>query len=203
MTAHPIYFLRHGETEWNRERRLQGQRDIELNDLGHIQARAMAACLEGALPEAAGFNFHVSPLQRARQTMAYVQETFGISDDALKIDKRLAEKSFGVHEGRTWSELNSKGIDPQLAPEAYYEWQPEGGESYAVATKRVAAWLSELSGPAIVVSHGGISRILRGIVLSLPGREIVQLKVPQSRFFRLANGGIDWFDAAPYSTGEF
>ncbi|MGI9483307.1 MAG: histidine phosphatase family protein [Hyphomicrobiales bacterium] len=202
MTAHPIYFLRHGETAWNRERRLQGQRDTELNELGHNQARAIAACLADTLPDISGFYFHVSPLQRARQTMAYVQETLGISDDALKIDERLAEKSFGVYDGRTWGELNSEGIDPEFAPEAYYEWQPEGGESYAGATKRVAEWLSELSAPAVVVSHGGISRILRGIVLSLPGHEIVRLKVPQNRFFRLADGSIEWFDAAPYAAGK-
>lgn len=197
MTAHPIYFLRHGETEWNRERRLQGQCDTELNALGHIQARDLAARLAEVLPDTSGFSFHVSPLKRTRQTMAYVQEAYGISNDDLVIDKRLVEKSFGVHEGRTWGELNADGINPEISPVDYYDWQPEGGESYAGATKRVEDWLAQIECPVVVVSHGGISRILRGILLDLTKAEIVQLKVPQNRFFRLADGGIDWFDARP------
>ena len=102
-----------------------------------------------------------------------------------------------MHEGRTWGELNADGINPEISPVDYYDWQPEGGESYAGATKRVEDWLAQIECPVVVVSHGGISRILRGILLDLTKAEIVQLKVPQNRFFRLADGGINWFDARP------
>ena len=195
MTAHPIYFLRHGETQWNLERRLQGQRNIELNATGHGQAKAMAAKLAEILPDPAGFEFHVSPLSRTRQTMSYVQEAYGIDDDALVIDDRLMELNFGDWEGSMWSEVDKVAPSPQTDPEGYHDWLPENGESYVTAGERVAAWYGDLTAPAIVVSHGGISRILRGQVFNLPKREIVQLKVPQTRFYRIADGGIDWFDA--------
>jgi broad specificity phosphatase PhoE len=196
VNSHPLYFLRHGETAWNLERRLQGQRDIELNATGHMQAKAMAEKLAEILPDPSQFDFHVSPLSRTRQTMAYVQNAYGIGDDALTIDDRLQELNFGDFEGMMWSDVDKVAPTAATDPEAYHDWQPNNGESYVTAAKRVAAWYGSLSGPTIVVSHGGISRILRGLVLKLSKREIVQLKVPQNKFYRLAGGGIDWFDAS-------
>ena len=60
-------------------------------------------------------------------------------------------------------------------------------------------WRASIN-PPIVVAHGGISRIVRGLVFELPKREIVQLKVPQDRFFRISDGGLDWFDARARDT---
>ena len=82
-----IWFVRHGETDWNKARRIQGQTDIELNDTGHAQARAIAAAMKDIHAGLDHLSIHVSPLKRTRQTMAYVQEACGISDDALVIDK--------------------------------------------------------------------------------------------------------------------
>ena len=67
----PLYFIRHGETDWNRQGLIQGWIDIALNDTGHMQARAIGKAL-AALPElASGFRFIVSPLERTRQTMGH------------------------------------------------------------------------------------------------------------------------------------
>lgn len=191
----PIYFLRHGETDWNRERRIQGQIDIALNAKGREQARKMAAKLAEAVPAPDGFRLCSSPLKRARQTMAAVLAAYGLSQTAVTHDERLKELSFGEIEGRPWSDVHALGIAPELRPEEYHDWRPAGGESYADGRVRVRAWLESLDRPVIVVAHGCISRILRGLVFKLPKREIVQLKVPQDRFFRIAGGGFDWFDA--------
>ena len=196
----PIYFLRHGETAWNRDRRIQGQTDIELNEKGRGQAVRMAAKLCEVLPDAEEFMLHASPLTRARQTMAAVLSAYGMQPDAVAFDQRLLELNFGMMEGKGWPDIHALGIEPEIRPEQYHDWRPPGGESYADARQRVSAWLANIKQPAIVVAHGGISRILRGIVLNLPKREIVTLKVPQDRFFRLQGGGLDWFDARDMDT---
>ena len=111
---------------------------------------------------------------------------------------RLAHRlrHFGTAEGKTWPELNALGIDPDRDPEAYHAWRPDGGESYADATARVRDWLHSLTGPALAVAHGGISRIVRGLVLGLPVREIPLLPNPQWKFYCLRDGGIEWFRAS-------
>ncbi len=196
----PIYFLRHGETDWNRERRIQGQIDIALNAKGREQAGKMAAKLAEVMPAIDGFRLYSSPLMRARQTMAAVLAAYGLGETAVTHDERLKELSFGEVEGLPWSDVHALGIAPEVRPEVYHDWRPAGGESYADARARVGEWLAELEAPTIVVAHGGISRILRGLVFGLPKREIVQLKVPQDRFFRIEAGGLDWFDARERDT---
>ncbi len=191
----PVYFLRHGETAWNQERRLQGQRDIALNATGLEQARRMAAKLRQVVPVLEGYKLTASPLGRARQTMDAVLAVYGLTAKAVSVEPRLAELSFGEAEGKQWADIHAMGIEPEVRPEQYHDWRPAGGESYADGRERVLAWLESLEAPTIAVAHGGISRIVRGIVFDLPKGEIVRLRVPQDRFFRIQDGGIDWFDA--------
>ena len=194
--AHPLlYYIRHGQTDWNRDRRIQGQTDIPLNETGHEQARAIAARITQIVTDPADFEFIVSPLSRARQTMAHVLESYGLDEDTARVEPRLREVSFGEFDGKTWEQLNKYGIDPLADPGKYYKWRPTGGESYADTAKRVSSWLADQQTPAIVVAHGGISRILRGLVLGQTGAEFVGLPVPQDRFFKLENGEIEWIRA--------
>lgn len=195
-----IYFLRHGETDWNRERRIQGQTDIPLNATGIAQAGRMAAKLRQVVPDISSFRLTASPLARARQTMAAVLEAYQLGADTAEFDDELKELHFGEVEGKQWADVHTMGIEPEVDPVRYHDWCPQGGESYADGRERVVKWLNTLTGPTIVVAHGGISRILRGIVLDLPKREIVQLKVPQDRFFRIEAGKLDWFDAREAAT---
>ena len=191
----PVYFIRHGQTDWNRARRVQGQSETDLNATGQAQARAIAAALVRLIPDPQQFRFHASPMKRARQTLAPILAAYGLSEQIVRFDDRLREVSFGEMEGRTWPELNALGIEPAVDPEGYYHWRPRGGESYHDVTARVRAWAGELDGPAIIVAHGGISRILRALAFGLAPRELVQLGVPQHRFFRIRDGALDWFDA--------
>ena len=195
MAEHPpLYFVRHGETDWNRDRRIQGRTDIPLNAAGLAQAGGIARRL-GQLVEAPGaFHFHCSPLGRARQTMAPILSGFGFPEDHAQYDERLIERAFGAHDGQTWRDLFAAGIDPDRDPASYHDWRPDGGESFADVAERVGAWLAEVRRPAIVVSHSGVSRVLRGLLLGLAKSEIVHLDVPQHRFYRIAGGEITWFD---------
>ena len=192
----PFFFLRHGETAWNYERRIQGQIDTDLNETGHKQAEAMARRLAQEVSDPSEYRFVTSPLKRTKQTMSYSLKALGLPEDHADEDEALAELNFGEWEERRWPELNEAGVDPAKDPVHYHNWRPEGGESYADARERVGKWLESLDRPHIVVAHGGISRVVRGLVFGLEPREIVQLKVPQTRFFRIADGKLDWFDAA-------
>ena len=191
----PIYYLRHGETEWNRVRRIQGQTDTPLNETGLSQARRMARKLSQVLDSLDGFQLMASPLQRTRQTMQAVLAVYGKSETDVRLDDRLKELNFGKWEGKSWADIHASGMRPEIEPEKYHDWCPEGGEGYADGRARVTDWLLSVDQPTVVVAHGGISRILRGLVFDLPKREIVALKVPQDRFFRIQDGGLDWFDA--------
>ncbi len=196
MTEKPlIYVLRHGETDWNLERRIQGQTDTSLNATGRAQAKAMAARLRSLIGDPRDFRFVASPLARAVETMEAVCGACSVAPREIVREERLIELNFGVWEGCTWAQLNAAGIDPEERPDAYHDWRPEGGESYADAAARVSDWLEEVDQPTVLVAHGALSRVLRGVALKLGKAEIVLAPVPQHRFFRLRNGGLEWFDA--------
>jgi probable phosphoglycerate mutase len=190
----PIFFVRHGETDWNRERRIQGQIDIPLNDLGHQQSAAIARGLRelaGAAPLA---RFIVSPLTRARQTMGYVAREFGIAEAQVQAEAAVTELAFGIWEGKTFAELKTHPSYPK-SPEARFVWRPPEGESYADGHERLKQWIGRLDGPTVIVAHGAIGRCLIGLVSGLAPAELVAVRTPQGSFSRLENGRIDWFDA--------
>ncbi len=189
------YFIRHGETDWNAERRVQGHVETGLNAKGHAQAAAMARRMKTVEPDISRFAIYSSPMRRARQTLAHLLDAYGLEEDVAILDERLRERDFGQFEGMVWDELIQAGINPWESPRAYYFWRPEGGESYADVTRRVKAFLESMRSPAIIVAHGGIHRVMRGIMLDLAPEQIAVLKVPQDAFCRLEPGRIDWFEA--------
>ncbi len=202
MNAPVCYFIRHGETDWNAERRVQGHIETELNARGHAQARAIAERMMHLEPDISRFTIYASPMRRVRQTLAYFLQARGLSEADVIFDERLRERSFGIWEGTVWDDLVRAGIDPQARPRDYYFWRPEGGESYADVAERVRDFLEEMRHPAIIFSHGGIHRVLRGLMLNLPPEEVAVLKVPQDRFCRLAPGVIEWFEAEVPTAAE-
>jgi len=167
MSQPLLYFIRHGETDWNAQGRLQGQHDTTLNKVGVGQAvrcggilRALIEC-EGLAPQA--FDYVASPLSRARRTMELVRGELALDPADYRTDTRLAELSFGRWEGRTFAELKARETDTRvLATREHDKWGfvPPGGESYADLLKRVSAWHASVTRDTIVVSHGGVARTL-------------------------------------------
>jgi len=94
-----IYYIRHGETEWNALGRLQGTQDIPLNDLGRKQAASAGAILSGLFARdgrsEASLEFVASPLVRARSTMELVRGSLSLPPDQYAIDPRLREIGYG------------------------------------------------------------------------------------------------------------
>jgi probable phosphoglycerate mutase len=160
-----LYFARHGETDWNRDRRLQGQHDIPLNALGRIQASRCGEVLRELLERdgksAEDYDYISSPLGRARETMELMRAAMGLSPDAYRTDARLMEMSFGRWEGFTFAELQSREA-AALAERERDKWGfvLPGGESYAMLQVRVRAWYDSVERDSVVSAHGGVCRAL-------------------------------------------
>lgn len=189
-----LYFVRHGETDWNRAQRYQGQQDIPLNATGREQALHNGEKLKAALGVTAGdLDFVASPLLRTRETMEIVREAMGLPRDGYRQDGRLVEINYGHWEGLLWSELPT--IDPAgfAARQAdFWGWCPRDGESYAMLSDRIAGWLAEVERTGIVVAHGGVMRVLRGLVESLAPEAIQALPVPQDKVLILEQDDARW-----------
>lgn len=188
-----IYFIRHGETDWNAAGRYQGQMDIPLNHKGRGQAARNGAVLRDLLADPSRLDFVSSPLGRARETMDIVRDKLGLAAGGYRCEPRLKEVHYGVWEGTLWNELPT--VDPEgLAARKKdpFHWRPREGESYADLDARTGAWLAGVERNTVVTSHGGVSRTLRGRVLGLDVREVPFLEVPQDRILMLRRGSIEW-----------
>jgi broad specificity phosphatase PhoE len=190
----PIYFVRHGETDWNREGRIQGQIDIPLNGEGHQQGVNIARGLKRFLGKTKIDRFVVSPLLRARQTFNYLADAFDIPETRAEVTPAMAELAFGIWEGRYFRELKTHAAYPKDLQKRF-AWRPEDGESYADGIERVRQWIGRIDGPTVIVAHGAIGRCLIGLVSDLPNQDIIKASTPQGHFCRLMDGAIDWFDA--------
>lgn len=192
-TGLTLYLIRHGETDWNRESRYQGQRDIPLNGVGRAQACRHGNVFKSLMPSIADFDFVASPLQRAIETMRLLRATLGLDPDAFRIAPEIAELSYGHWEGELAAELPFK--DPEgVAGKAGdpYGWCPHGGESYRDLEVRVSGWLEGLTTDTVAVSHGGVSRVARGALLGIDRKVVPFLEVPQDKILKLADGKMHW-----------
>ena len=190
-----IWFLRHGETDWNAASRIQGQcDDSRLTPRGERQARAAAALLASALGEAAAtIPIHASPLTRVRQTLAHVLAALGRPESAVRFDPRLMERSFGVWEGEPAERMHASiGFDAAAEPARYFHWRPDSGESLADVCGRVESFLNDLSGPAVVIAHGGTFRALSHLLCGVPAAQAARLKVSQKGICHLRDGKAHW-----------
>jgi broad specificity phosphatase PhoE len=160
-----LYFVRHGETDWNRERRLQGQHDIPLNALGRTQAARCGELMRDLLTRngraIADYDYVSSPLGRARETMELMRNTMALEPSAYRTDARLMEMSFGRWEGFTYAELQSREAQA-LAERERDKWGfvLPGGESYAQLEKRVQVWFEGIERETVASAHGGVCRAL-------------------------------------------
>ncbi len=192
-----FFFVRHGETAWNREGRLQGQQDAMLNPLGRSQAAAAGATLAGMLAERgldpAGRSFACSPLTRTRDTMELLRAALGTRLPAVAFDGRLKELSFGGWEGRTWEDLKRREPAAVAARRRdIWGFVPPGGESYAMLLDRLSPWLADLVEDAVVVAHGGVARVLMHRVAAVATGRATAEEVHQGRVLLFEDGAAHW-----------
>jgi len=191
MSMPPIYFLRHGETDWNAAGRLQGRLDIPLNQKGRAQAKRNGGVLAELLSDPREPAYVASPLIRTRQTMEIARGVVGLPEDEFATDDRLVEIAFGDWEGRSWSEIKQDDPAEVIARNADgFGHVVPGGESYEIVMQRVVSWLGSVTRPTVVVSHGGVMRCLRGHVLGLPNDAILHLDVPQDKVMLIEGGSV-------------
>jgi len=165
MSVPTIYFLRHGETEWNALGRLQGTQDIPLNARGRGQAVQAADVLADLLrrdgKDRAALPYVSSPLGRARQTMELARAKLELPPADYSLDDRLREIGYGTWEGLTLAE--SEASDPDVYTRRLADkWTvaPAGGETYAAVQLRMLDWYESLLVDTVAVAHGGTCRAL-------------------------------------------
>ena len=182
MSYPELYILRHGETEWNAARRVQGQQDSALTGLGRRQAAR-----QGEILAAAGvldLPVFVSPQGRARATAE-----IALAGRTPRVDPRLREISLGVWDGLTRDQIDA-GWPSARDPEDWFLWYDTApdGEGFPSVAARARAFLDALDGPAVIVTHGITSMFLRGRVLGLDMTGIGALPGGQGVVYHLAGG---------------
>jgi broad specificity phosphatase PhoE len=188
-----LYFARHGETDWNLAQRYQGQRDIPLNATGRSQAARNGEALARRVAGVGGaLDCVASPLLRARQTMEILLCELALAPCAYRTDARLAEINYGHWEGQLWTQPLSDPEGFAARKADMWNWQPRGGESYGALSERVAEWLCALERDTLCVAHGGVMRVLRGLIERLAPAQIFALPVPQDRVLVIKDAAIAW-----------
>lgn len=164
-----VYYIRHGETDWNVAGRLQGRRDVPLNARGRAQGTQCGEILRDLLArdgrDAAALDYVSRPLQRACATMELVRPALALPADGYRIEPRLIEVAFGDWEGFTIAQLHNR--DPQrIAQREHDKWHflPPGGESYEMVSLRMRDWYESLERDTVATAHGGTARGLMAIL---------------------------------------
>ncbi len=195
MPAPVIYYIRHGETEWNAEGRLQGTQDIPLNDLGRKQAAGAGAILADLFARDGrseqSLAFVASPLGRARLTMELVRGTLRLPPDDYTIDERLREIGYGHWEGSTLAQMQVS--DPELfAKRQADKWTvpPPGGENYASVQMRMSDWYNQLTADTVAVAHGGTARALMVALGIETSDSAADLTIEQGAVYVFGDGGL-------------
>jgi probable phosphoglycerate mutase len=177
-----ICLIRHGETAWNAELRIQGHRDLPLNETGLAQAAALAKRLTGQHFDA----IYSSDLLRAQQTARQFAAAQGLP---LRLEPELRERNFGCCEGKTHEEIQADdAVVAQMLTARQPDYVLPGGESLRQHLDRITACLSRLArqhaGQTLaVVSHGG--------VLDLIYRRVHDVPMENPRDFPLPNASIN------------
>ena len=159
MHATRLIAIRHGETAWNVDTRIQGHLDIPLNDIGRWQAARAAEALAGEPIEAV----YASDLSRAFETATAVARVAGVE---VVPEPGLRERHFGVFQGRTFAEIEAESPDQAMRwRKRDPDFTAEGGESLNTFRDRVVATVSRLAARhpdalVVLVAHGGVMDVL-------------------------------------------
>ncbi len=178
-----IWFLRHGQTHWNVEKRIQGQLCSGLTEQGRAEARVQAGLMQEVLAERP--DCFVSPLERAQETARIV-----LGGTEFTTDARLAEADAGAWQGRLRADVLREC--PELARPGVSVLDiflaAPGGEGYARFEARISGFLHSLTGPSVIISHGLWGQVLRGLICGLDLAEMGRLSNDQGCVYVLENG---------------
>ncbi|WP_169566912.1 histidine phosphatase family protein [Sneathiella limimaris] len=162
----PLLVIRHGKTEWNLQKKLQGRRDIPLCEEGIEELKTAIIPAEFQM-----FEWVSSPLQRAIQTA----QILGATD--LSIENRLIEMDFGAWEGHTIKELRNCFGEEMIENERQgLDMTPPEGESPRLVRERLASFLRELSSPTIAVTHKGVIRALQSLAYDWDMKQVLPIE---------------------------
>jgi probable phosphoglycerate mutase len=190
-----IYFLRHGQTGWNAERRVQGHTDVALNDTGREQAARNGRALSAIMDDPATFDYVSSPLCRATETMEIVRGGLGLEPKGYRTDDRLREIHLGDWQGHRFPDIE-RAFPEQVQQRRRDGWNflhpGEGAESYALLSARVLECVSEIMTDTVMTAHGGVLRCLRRHYEGLDNAATFRLEVPQDKVLRIADGQLTW-----------
>lgn len=184
MQSHPpLYLLRHGQTDWNRDRRIQGQMESELTELGQSHALRQGEILAGLdLPE--GIQAFCSPQIRTRQTAVRALAPLGIEP---AFDDRLKEVHMGDWQGLYYADIIAD--TPALADLGIVELcLSSSGEGETDMRARISAFVSELTDPAIIISHGIALSFLRAEIRGLGLDDMERMERAQGVVIELRDG---------------
>lgn len=197
-----LYMVRHGQTEWNAEKRLQGQADAPLSALGRKQAESLnRAFANHRAPDVVV----ASDLPRARETAAII----GYPDATL--DQRFREINVGSWTARLISDIRKESDDD------YRGWRagsftPEGGESWSDFKTRIVAGINEVvdrtsDGVALVVAHGGVIRATCEALLGLKAANVVPVGPATMTIFEITPSRdgfaakLEGYNVSPHGAG--
>ena len=187
-----LILVRHGESEWNRAGRIQGQVNSPLTDLGISQAIAIRNYLSGIFINQE-LKIYTSPLDRAIQTAKIIAQGIDCFGSELIIEERLNDFNLGEISGTFgWDKVAE--IFPEQAKLRLQDpmrFHPSGGESGADFEARLRSLLEELMGNGtlkLMVSHGIVNKFIRGILKNLSGKEMINLGESQNTIYRLEQG---------------
>jgi len=187
-----LILVRHGESEWNRAGRIQGQVNSPLTDLGINQAKATRDYLSGILLNQQ-LEIYTSPLDRALQTAEIIAQGIDYPSRKIIIEERLNDFNLGEISGTFgWDKVAEIFTEQaQLRLQDPMRFHPSGGESGAEFEARLRSLLEDLMDDGtlkLMVSHGIVNKFIRGILKNLSGKEMVELGESQKTIYRLEQG---------------
>lgn len=195
MSRPLIYFSRHGLTDWNITKRIQGQVERDITEVGRAQATENGKKLKNLIGRAEGFDFVASPLRRTRETMERIRTAMDLDPKAYRTDPLLMELNFGDWQGYIEEEVAAIHPD-QVAARYKDKWNfvPSGekAESYAMLAKRFDGWLKAVTGNTVCVTHGGCLRVLSHLYGGLTEIEAANLDISQDKILRFSDAGLEW-----------
>jgi probable phosphoglycerate mutase len=198
-----LYLIRHGETDWNARRLLQGRRDIPLNAVGQGQAVVSGTCLKWLLPDATTVDFIASPLGRTRQTMEIIRQQLGLDAADYRTDERLVEINFGEWEGLDWQQIAERQPERYQARQADpLNFIPTDGENYPHVFERVGSLLNSLQRDTVLVAHAGVLRSCLALLTDVPDTEVPLLEIPQDQVLMIRGARFAWMRVSTAADGR-